>query len=137
MPELRATLEDKLSSLSSNWYSCLIFTPLHTRPVIVQMLRQWFRHSISRLGEPEAALLSELRDIGDRQIADILGGREAPTNRYDTPYPSLPMLGQLAIYSLNLVLIRSVVDSEGFTWRLDDDENRLRSWDQLTHLWRS
>jgi hypothetical protein len=47
------------------------------------------------------------------------------------------MLGQLAVYSLNLVLIRSVVDPQGFTWHLDEDDNRLRSWDQLTHLWRS
>ncbi|MBV9763592.1 MAG: ATP-binding protein [Acidobacteriaceae bacterium] len=137
MPELRSTLEEKLSVLSKNWYSCLMFTPLHTRPVIIEMLRQWFHHSMSQQDESNDALLSELREIVDRQIANILGGGEAPTSRYYTPYPHLPMLGQLAVYSLNLVLVRAVVDPQGFTWPLENDDDKMRSWDELTHLWRS
>ncbi|GAA3287435.1 hypothetical protein GCM10020218_050940 [Dactylosporangium vinaceum] len=46
----------------------------------------------------------------------------------NTPYPALPMLGALAVYTLNLVTISAALDRFELT---------SASWDRLSHLWQS
>src|ERR1700694_160351 len=55
-------------------------------------------------------------------------------------FGTLPVLGYAAIYSLNLILLRTMLSENGYVF---DEEtmllslDRTRAWDRLTYLWRS
>ena len=56
------------------------------------------------------------------------------------PFRPVGLLGHIAIYSLNLLLLRTVLHPDGY--EVDCDEVASRggapgTWDQLTHVWRS
>ncbi|MBF0417990.1 MAG: hypothetical protein HQL86_07060, partial [Magnetococcales bacterium] len=76
------------------------------------------------------------------QLHWILQGHALPPLMTDatipwTPRPSL--LGYLAIYALNLITLRSLLDPDG--WSFDEGAhgiaNGVPAWDRLHHLWRS
>ncbi|MBF0627321.1 MAG: ATP-binding protein [Magnetococcales bacterium] len=130
------------------WLTTLIHTPLLDRPGILAMLRE--RVKCCFMPEKgERGLLDRenflilLDEIVHGQIQWILQGNTLPvlmTGERDPWFTRLPLLGHLAIYSLNLIILRSVLDPEG--WILDeanltDREDGVLPWDRLTHLWRS
>ncbi|MBF0263603.1 MAG: hypothetical protein HQL97_17395, partial [Magnetococcales bacterium] len=53
--------------------------------------------------------------------------------------PRPPLLGYLAIYALNLITLRSLLDPEG--WSFDEGahgiEGGVPAWERLNHLWRA
>ena len=144
-PQLRAEIQRKLSgaSLPKEWFVSLMYAPLYTRPVILEMMREWIPHLLGRAGMgPE-----EFRDILDElvtaQLCELLDGNTPPavmTADSQTPFKALALLGHYAVYSLNLVLLRAVVDEVPFSFdneRIAQHEGGAGGWDQLTHLWRS
>jgi hypothetical protein len=51
-----------------------------------------------------------------------------------------PLLGHIAIYSINLILLRVIVSDEPFVFdetQIGTYEDGARPWDRLTHIWRS
>ena len=57
-----------------------------------------------------------------------------------SPYESLPVRGHLAVYTLNLVLLRAYLGDQNYL--LDepataDQRDACRPWDGLAYLWRS
>jgi hypothetical protein len=92
--------------------------------------------------------LSGLDTIVLNQIGRVLTKRDMPPimqkedaqEGFRTPFPAHPLLGHLAIYSVNLVTLRASIDVEEFLFEessIPSHEDGSRPWDQLTHLWRS
>jgi hypothetical protein len=66
--------------------------------------------------------------------------KETAQEGYRAPFGDHPLLGHIAIYSINLILLRVIVSDEPFVF--DEDqigryEDGARPWDRLAHLWRS
>jgi hypothetical protein len=145
-PRLREMTEKKWSdygSAPSRWYASLMYAPLFTRPVIVDMMREWMPHVVRRAGRARSEFLEELDWIVSQQVGHLLTGSDVPSPiRSSSSYPfgSLPVIGLVALYSLNLVLMRTVLAPDGYVF--DEDaispfKDGARVWDRLTHLWRS
>jgi hypothetical protein len=139
---LASVLEQRLEMLEDHWFSCFIHTPLYTRPVILSMLSEWFEHRLQSMGLSRDEVLEDLDLIINRQIRNTLYGGSPPAimqHGKETPYAPLPLLGHLATYSMNLILLRTVLSGGWYTF----DETPMgtdggcRPWDRLVQLWRS
>lgn len=120
-----------------------MFTPLYTRPVVLGMLKEWFEHSLARAGLSERKLLGHFDRIVSNQIKRILTRDALPEVMREgrrTPFGTMGLMGHAATYSLNLVLLRTVLGRNGYEFdetEIGEQEDGARSWDRLTHLWRS
>ena len=141
---LADTLRQRLAVTSRTWLGCLMYTSLHTRPVVLQMLAQWGAHQLKGMPRPRAELLRALDTLVIAQLRAALADAELPdivATARDAPYPQLPFLGHLAIYTLNLVLLRTYLTDDG-AWTLagadlGGEQGGVPSWDRLNGLWRS
>lgn len=139
------TLRQRLAFVSPSWFACLIHTPLHTRPNVLAMLREWSRHRLADGSQTRANLLQSLDMIVVAQLRSLLTQTSLPDLSVkgagtESPYRPLPMLGHLAIYSLNLVLLRCFLGDR--IYALDEadlglDPSGCRPWDRLVNIWRS
>jgi hypothetical protein len=143
--ELRGEYEHKLApgGLPKEWFVALMYTPLYTRPVILEMIREWTAHLLAHRKFEMEKFVAALDKLVGAQLRLLLEGNTAPkemTSEGMTPYESLPLLGHYAVYSLNLVLMRTVVSEVPYCFdepSMARHEGGARPWDQLTHLWRS
>jgi hypothetical protein len=157
---LRAVLDQRLNTadeFSDAWYSCLAYTPLFERPVVLEMLMERASHLL-RCGDLERKVfLQNFDSILKHHITQVLDGREMASimcGSHQTSFGALPLLGHLATYSLNLIILRTVLsdgvyefreecfDSKEDGARMAEDESgprkdRSRPWDRLAHIWQS
>ena len=140
------TLRQRLAMVSPSWFACLIHTPLHTRPNILALLREWGIHRLAHSPRPRAELLRSLDMLVVAQLRALLTQTSpaslpaASAGAAQAPYAPLPTLGHLAVYSLNLILLSCFL-SDG-TYTLDEADlgvpsGSVRPWDRLVSLWRS
>jgi hypothetical protein len=145
-PRLKSTLDQKLESpdgFSEAWFVSLIYTPLYSRPVILEMMREWLKHKlVARENNPET-FLTNLDTIIANQINKLLTNKNLPNimmGGKETCFQELPLVGYISIYSLNLILLRTILSPKGYTFdeeNISPHEDGTRVWDQLTYLWRS
>jgi hypothetical protein len=150
-PTLEHARQQHLTSLTPHWWACLLYTPLHTRPNILTLFREWSAHRLPADPSARAALLSALDEVVRTQLRTVLTGTDAldlaararsatPSEPTPTapPYDPLPVFGHAAVYTLNLILLRTHLADEQL---YELDESALdagdRPWDRLTALWRS
>lgn len=141
-PKLNDSLKRELTGLPESWFACLIHTPLHTRPVILNMLKEWGGHRLAGSGSGES-YLHAIDEIVLAQLRSFLTDPTLPplsVKDSRNPYTPLPALGQIAVYTLNLVLLRSYLSTDTYVLNeslLDAQLNGGHPWDRLTSLWRS
>ena len=141
--DLRSALEQRLNVLTDRWFATLMYTPLHTRPVILALMREWLPHRLEFAGTRWDELLDDLDQVIRAQLRMVLLGSSPPPvmqRQQETPFDPLPLLGHLGVYSLNLIVLRTVLAPEDYAFdeRLVEAlEGGPRPWDQLSHLWRS
>ena len=149
--DLRPQLEEKLHSvdgLSDAWFASLIFTPLFTKPVVLEMMREWAPRARERKHLTERAFAEHLDAITFSQVSRILTQQELPSimRRQSTrdgrrlPFGSHPLLGYVAIYSLNMILLRIVAcrsDLVVHEEQIAKDADVTKPWDRLAHIWRA
>jgi hypothetical protein len=145
-PKPRKEYERKLNEatgLSKLWFAALMYSPLHQRPVILEMTRQWLPHKLRMTERSPESFLRILELLVNAQLNRILTASALPplmSGAETSPFESLPLLGHCAIYSLNLVLLRTVLSASGFNFdekTLQQSPDGCRAWDRLTNLWRS
>ena len=141
-PLLSGIREEQLAQ-PRDWLACLVYTSLHTRPVVCSMMREWLPHRLRLEGRQPDDFEEDLALVTLRQLREVLAGNAASTvSRHVevSPYGNFSILGHLAVYSLNLVLLVLVLTRGDVTV----DEASLaaplagcRPWDRLISLWRS
>ena len=148
-------LENKLSnpdSLNSGWFNCLMFVPLYSRPVVIEMLREHIIKALKRTLEiynfpiviTKDDFIDNLQYLVKNQLKMILNTRNSPSvMRGGTPFDrDIPLLGYLSTYSLNLVILACTLSSGGFEFNEEDyTQSKVsaldsRPWDKLTSLWK-
>jgi hypothetical protein len=134
-------LAERLRQPSGRLLACLIHTPLHSRPLVFQLLRQWLPHRLAMRGRTMDEILTAYDRLLNGQIRDLLFGTEVPAVARPTaaPYAPLPIVGHQAVLTLNLVVLRTAIATEEFVFdeKAINPDGRVRPWDSLTHLWRS
>jgi tetratricopeptide (TPR) repeat protein len=140
---LLSTREQRLEQPPADWFACLAYTSLHTRPVVGAMLREWLPHRLRAEGRHAGDFETDLAEVVMRQVARVLRGDAASTladKLSATPFEDLPVLGHLAVYCLNLVLLKLILTRSEVVVDeapLADPLAGCPPWDRLTHLWRS
>lgn len=131
-----------------DWFASLVYTPLFTRPVILEMIREWAPHVLKEHGLSENDFVETLEMIVLNQIKRLLSKREMPQimrketaqEGYRVPFGDHPLLGHIAIYSINLVTLRLVSGKTPFNFdesEIASHEDGTRPWDRLMYIWRS
>lgn len=138
----------------SSWFYCLMFVPLYSRPVIVEMLREHAKKSFERylkmypsqISMKEEDFTDNLKNIVKNQLEMVLNTRLIPKvmingTLFDN---NIPILGYLSTYTLNLVILASSISINGFEFNEDDYNHKsdsskldLRPWDKLASIWKS
>jgi len=136
-------------SFNEGWFACLMFVPLYSRPVIIEMLQEHALKVLQRCGcdipiSPDD-FIENLKYIVQNQLKMILNTRNSPSIMRNGILldRDIPLLGYLSTYSLNLIIISSVLCPNGFEFNEDDycniETKKLDSkpWDKITCLWRT
>lgn len=150
--ESSSALRVSPDSLKSNWFYCLMFVPLYTRPVVVEMLREHALKAFNRFKQIQDLRFSmskedfveNLEYIVENQLRMVLNTRSCPKEMrngilFDN---DLPLLGYLSTYSLNLIILATALMPKGFEFNENDyrttiSELDLNPWDKLTSLWKA
>lgn len=143
---LRMTYEDRWAASSTaetSWFACLMHSPLFSRPVIMEMMREWLPHRLARNQCSRDDFDRELDWIVNQQIRIVLDSPSLPTQlsaSASQPFGPKPLTACLSIYTINLVVLRSVLSDDGYandlTYRAIGGDG-VSDWDRLTQLWRS
>lgn len=105
---LREELEKRLNSadgFTREWFASLVYTPLFTRPVVLEMIREWIGHILKERNLAKQKFVSNLDTIILNQIKRLLTKREMPSiirketaqEGYRAPFGDHPLLGHIAI----------------------------------------
>ncbi len=150
--EALRSISDKMlgtaDGFEREWFASLVYTPLFTRPVIMEMIREWAPHVLGGYGISEKDFVETLEKIILNQIKRLLSKREMPQimrketaqEGYRVPFGDHPLVGHIAIYSINLILLRLVAGSASFVFdecEVASHEDGTRPWDRLMYIWRS
>jgi hypothetical protein len=134
---------EQLDGLGPDWFARFMYAPLFSRPIIVKLLREWSQHLLRQKRQNIQEVLADLDIIITNHINLLLNGNTLPslmTKNDQHPFAKLPVIGYLAIYTLNLILLRTLLAPDGFTFiekKYNSSEDGTRAWDRLTYLWRS
>jgi len=138
----RARVLSEPDGLADSWYVTLMYASLLPRPIIVTMLREWFPHAVGRSGRKREDILQDLDDIISHEVRRTLAARQFPSvmTHKETSFDTLPLVGCLANYTLNLITLRVALSSGEYFF--DEQpfralDRRPRVWDRLTFFWRS
>lgn len=148
---LRSVIDKMMGTANGferDWFASLVYTPLFTRPVVMEMIREWAPHVLRDKGLSEEDFVKTLEKIVLNQIQRMLNKREMPPimrketaqEGYTVPFGDHPLVGHIAIYSINLILLRLIVGKHPFVFdesKVDSYEDGTRPWDRLMHIWRS
>lgn len=148
---LRSVFHEKLNSpdgLRRQWFASLVYTPLFTRPVVLEMMREWSGHLLRDRHMSREVFAAHLDMVLHNQIERLISKRAMPSimlqetvdERYRARFGDHPLVGHIAVYSVNLILLRVIVCNEPFV--MDESviksyEDGARPWDRLVHIWRS
>ena len=116
------------------WVVCMAYSSLFSRPVVVQMIHEWaleyFAHeNIAKVNEDLDNLLNiEMENIiSGNIIFDLKEVMEEKNN----PYSHDELLKHLAVYSLNLIIIRTIVFEESYEFKFSNE-----IWNKLLYIWK-
>ncbi len=141
-------------SFAPSWFYCLMFVPLYSRPVVVEMLREHTKKSFERylqlypspINMSEKDFIDNLKIIVQNQLEMVLNTRSIPKVMlngilFDN---DTPLLGYLSTYTLNLVILASSTNTNGFEFNEDEYYHKtkfveldLKPWDKLASLWKA
>lgn len=138
-------LQTNESWLNKEWYSCLMFTPLYTRTVVLEMMKEHKAKIIKDNKLDEAVFCDCLKFIVENEFKKVLYNKCYPNIMIEDNHfnRNISLLECLSVYTMNLIILASVLCPNGFKFdeknyvdNYNPDEN-ISSWRKLCSLWRS
>lgn len=138
-------LQTNESWLNKEWYSCLMFTPLYTRTVVLEMMKEHKAKIIKDNKLDEAIFCDCLKFIVENELKKVLYNKRYPSimfedNLFDR---DISLLECLSVYTMNLIILASVLCPDGFNFNENNyvdnyqPNKNISSWQKLSSLWRS
>ena len=135
-------LEDP-DQLGLDWYSCWMHTPLSSRPMVVDLMREIAagrRTDARNTGKEYPALLQDVTLLIHNHLASLLGGQDIPSAMFNAEKSVrwMPLLTRVAVYTLNLVVLRCALEHAGFdilVVELAEYLGQQDAWDRLVSFW--
>lgn len=123
------------SQPGNQWYACMSYVPLQTRPNIVFMLRQWANVALKQSPDTWKTWLREelvrvLRGTIMPQIQAASGGFLPDGSKNDAP---VNLMRHMAVYACNLMCIGALITDRMELSPLEQTVPGV--WDKLLRLW--
>lgn len=134
---------ERIDEQEYSWFACLMYAPLFSRPVIIRLLREWAPQFAQLQKRDMQKVLTDFDTIVANHIKLLLTGdtlSDLIMKKDQFSFVRLPFIGYLAIYTLNLILVRTLLVPDGFAFdeeQYTSSKDGTRAWDRLTYLWRS
>jgi hypothetical protein len=133
--------------LSKDWFAGHIYTPLFTRPVVLEMIREWIAHRLIDSGITRDEFIAEFDILVTAQIQRILNKRQMPSlmsselmnDANSAPFGNHPLIGHISIYSINLIILRTIFDIKPYVFEETkfDRDHSTPAWNQIINIWKS
>lgn len=116
------------------WVICMAYAPLFSRPVVVEMIHEWADGYF--VNENVDELNRNLDNLLDIELNNVINGDvifelKNVMDEKDNPFVHGELLKHLAIYSLNIVIIRTIVFNDKYNFEIEDER-----WKKLIHIWK-
>lgn len=123
-----------------SWYASLVYTPLFSKPVVVKMLKErscelFKNKQIDKENVISAADLIVNRELERIMEGDIFNSINKLIGIRENVYPKQSLLVHIAIYSINLLIIRNVLTNESASIELLDSLGK-DTLDKLIEIWK-
>lgn len=116
------------------WVICMAYAPLFSRPVVVQMIHEW---ALGFFEDKNIAVFNEdLDNLLEIEIKNVVSGNiifdlKEVMEEKSNPYYHDDLLKHLAIYSLNLIIIRTIVFDTKYEFKFSNE-----IWNKLLYIWK-
>lgn len=116
------------------WVICMAYAPLFSRPVVVRMIHEWASGFFADINIEN--INDDLERLLDIEIENIVSGNiifdlKEVMEEKNNPFFHDEFLKHLAIYSLNLLIIRTIVFRSKYQFKFNNE-----IWNKLLCIWR-
>lgn len=116
------------------WVSGMAYTPLFSRPVIIRMIHDWASKYF--IGKKREEVNVGLNNLLDFEIPNIISGNvlfdlKEVMEEKENPYTHGDLLKHAAIYSANLMILRTIIFDNEYRFRFDDE-----TWNKIFAIWK-
>ena len=132
--------------LGYEWFTNLMFSPLYSRPLVIEMIREHLPCVLERNGFEYNDFQTSLKELVETQLKMILEDKKLPFILSDSTVfqdIKMPLIGHISTYTLNITILAALLSDKGFTF----DERNYKSdisqdsetspWEKLTNLWKT
>lgn len=118
------------------WCLCLAYAPLFSRPVVVEMIHEWSDSYLESQGMTKEEIEETMEFLINSEIQRVISGEnlfplKEVIEKKGNPYKQEEILKHLAVYSLNIVILRTIVCASQYTFKFDSEV-----WNKLVCLWK-
>ena len=134
------------NGLGDEWFINLMFNPLYSRPLVVEMIREHLPCVLNHYAFGMEDFQSSLIELVETQLKMFLEEKNLPSVlRHLDGFKDikLPLIGHISTYTLNITILASLLSDKGFdfderNYKTDtSQESETSPWDKLTNLWKT
>lgn len=127
------------TGLLQEWHIGLAYTPLFTRPVVLNMIHELAPLLAKERGLQKDAIYNALNGLFSEEIKHLITGElfeclNKTLSTQGNPFEHPELTVHVAIYSVNLILLRATVCTSSFIF--NEQLGSEHDWHKLTQLWR-
>ncbi len=116
------------------WVICMAYAPLFSRPVVLRMIHEWAPGYFA--DKNIDTINDDLKNLLDIEIENIVSGSilfdlKEVMEEKNNPFSHDDFLKHLAIYSINLFIIRTIVFRNKYEFKFSND-----LWNKLLYIWK-
>jgi len=137
------------NGLGYEWYLSLMFSPLYSRPLVLEMIREHLPCVLERFEFSQEDFQKSLIEIVECQLKVFLEEKNLPSTIHKPDGfkdVKIPLVGHISTYTLNITILASLLSTNGFIFdernylnemSKDSHDFEIRPWDKLAHLWKT
>lgn len=116
---------------------CLSYAPLFSRPVVIKMIHEWSDSYLENKGLSTEHVNKAMDFLIDIELKRVINGDDLfvlkdVVEKKGNPFNEVEIMKHLAIYSLNIVILRTVICTDQHTFKFEGKNN----WNKLVCLWK-
>lgn len=122
------------------WCAGISYAPLFTRPVIVKMIHEWSYSYMKNKRFNDADFQDAMEFLVNTEIQRVISGEAvfsigAIVNEKENPFAKQDILKHLAVYSVNLIILRVILCGESYLFEYEKFADK-QIWEKLLALWK-
>lgn len=119
------------------WYACLIYAPLFSRPVVINMIHEWSIAYLKRKGMEKEDINKAMDFLINSEVNNIINGDtifllKEIVEKKGNQFRQEEIFKHLAIYSLNIIILATIICTDKYTLTFAKEG----VWNKLICIWK-